>query len=85
MYAYIDRGHINNGANNGCHATGVQVTPSWLLPFSIGGAKFQFDGLLDYISSHGECVPQLLTQPVWRACCWDLTWAGVVDLGEVVP
>ena len=39
VYAYIDRGHINNGADNGCHATGVQVTPSWLLPFSIGSAK----------------------------------------------
>ena len=63
VYAYIDRGHINNGANNGCHATGVQVTPSWLLPFSIGSAKFLFDGFLDYISSHGECVSQVLTQP----------------------
>ncbi|HRI17839.1 MAG TPA: hypothetical protein PL196_04880, partial [Burkholderiaceae bacterium] len=62
-YAYIDRGTINNGQNNGCHATAVQVTPSWLLPFAIGGVKFQFDGFLDYISSHGACVWQVVSQP----------------------
>jgi nucleoside-specific outer membrane channel protein Tsx len=63
VYAYIDRGTINNGVSNGCHQTGFQITPSWLLPFSIGKTNLRFDGFLDYISSHGECSQQILTQP----------------------
>lgn len=63
VYAYIDQGTINNGTNNGCHQTGFQVTPSWLLPFSISKTNLRFDGFLDYISSHGECSQQILTQP----------------------
>jgi nucleoside-specific outer membrane channel protein Tsx len=62
-FAYIDRGEINNGQSNGCHATGFQVTPAWLLPISIGTADFQFGGFVDYISSHGNCAAQVLSQP----------------------
>jgi hypothetical protein len=49
--------------DNDCHATAVQVTPSWLLPVAIGSARFRFDGFLDVISAHGACVSQALTQP----------------------
>jgi nucleoside-specific outer membrane channel protein Tsx len=63
IYAYIDRGTINNGRSNGCHQTGLQVTPAWLLPFTISKTNLRFEGFLDYISSHGECYEQLLTQP----------------------
>lgn len=62
-YAYIDRGTVNNGDNNGCHSTGLQITPSWLLPFSIGTVDFQFAGFLDYITKHGDCKAQVVSQP----------------------
>lgn len=62
-YAYIDRGEVNNGDSNGCHNTGTQVTPSWLVPFSIGSADFQFSGFIDFISSHGDCDAQIVSQP----------------------
>lgn len=62
-YAYIDRGTINNGDSNGCHQTGFQATSAWLLPFSISDTKVRFEGFVDYISSHGKCTEQVLTQP----------------------
>lgn len=62
-YAYIDRGTINNGVSNGCHKTGFQATSAWLLPFSINDTKVRFEGFIDYISSHGACTEQILTQP----------------------
>ncbi len=62
-YAYIDRGAINNGTSNGCHETGFQANSAWLLPFSISNTKMRFEGFVDYISSHGACTDQLLTQP----------------------
>jgi nucleoside-specific outer membrane channel protein Tsx len=61
-YAYIDRGHLN-GTSNGCHNATYQVTPSWSLPFEFGAAKFNFDGFIDFIGSHGDCVRQILAQP----------------------
>jgi nucleoside-specific outer membrane channel protein Tsx len=63
LYAYVDRGTVNNGASNGCHETGFQITPSWLLPFSIGSARLRFDGFLDYVSAHGACAARIGTQP----------------------
>jgi nucleoside-specific outer membrane channel protein Tsx len=61
-YAYIDRGRIT-GASNGCNNTTYQVTPSWALPFSVGGLKFSFDGFVDFIGEHGQCASQILSQP----------------------
>jgi nucleoside-specific outer membrane channel protein Tsx len=61
-YAYIDRGRFE-GTENGCHDTTYQVTPSWSLPFEIGGGKFAFDGFIDFIGSHGQCASQILSQP----------------------
>jgi nucleoside-specific outer membrane channel protein Tsx len=49
--------------------TTYQVTPSWQLPFSIGSAKFSFEGFMDVIGSHGSCKQQVLTQPQLR---WDV-------------
>lgn len=62
-YAYIDRGTINNGQSNGCQETGFQASLAWLLPFSINDTKVRFEGFIDYISSHGQCSEQVLTQP----------------------
>ena len=62
-YAYIDQGQVNNGDSNNCHSPGAQVTPSWLLPFSVGGADFQFGGFIDFITAHGNCASQVVSQP----------------------
>jgi nucleoside-specific outer membrane channel protein Tsx len=60
-YAYIDDGRFS-GQDNGCHETTYQVTPSWSLPFSLGKAKLSFDGFVDFIGEHGDCVSQVLSQ-----------------------
>jgi nucleoside-specific outer membrane channel protein Tsx len=60
-YAYIDDGRFS-GLENGCHATTYQITPSWSLPFALGKAKFSFDGFVDFIGDHGQCVSQILSQ-----------------------
>jgi nucleoside-specific outer membrane channel protein Tsx len=73
VYAYIDQGQINDNENNGCHSTGMQLTPSWLVPFSLGEVDFQFGGFLDYITEHGDCKEQVVSQP-------QLT----VDLGKLL-
>ena len=62
-YAYIDQGQVNNGDSNDCHSSGAQVTPSWLVPFSIGDADFQFGGFIDFITAHGHCESQVVSQP----------------------
>lgn len=61
-YAFVDRSTID-GHSFGADATGFQITPSWAVPFQIGGASFHFDGFADYISAHGESARQILTQP----------------------
>lgn len=83
--AYIDRGRFSGfggGKLCGSNSTGVQVTPAWNLPFSLGSAKFEFSGFLDWITSHGSCSAQVLTQPQIR---WDVGnhfgKAGTVFLG----
>ena len=46
------------------NTTGIQITPSWSIPFAIGRLKFRFDGFLDWVSSSssgGE--PFILAQP----------------------
>jgi nucleoside-specific outer membrane channel protein Tsx len=60
-YVYVDRGRIN-GEDNGCHSSTYQVTPSWALPFALGGIKLNFDGFVDFIGSHGSCASQTLSQ-----------------------
>ena len=72
--AYIDRGRFSGfggGKLCGSNSTGVQVTPAWNLPFALGPAKFEFSGFLDWITNHGSCSAQVLTQPQIR---WDVTY-----------
>jgi len=68
MLAYIDRGRFA-GNDNGCNADTYQLTPAWKLPFSIAGEKFSFEGFIDVIGAHGNCVRQVLSQPQLR---WDI-------------
>lgn len=70
--AYIDRGRFNGfggGKLCGSNSTGVQFTPAWAAPFSIGPAKFEFSGFVDIITNHGSCATQVLAQPQLR---WDV-------------
>ncbi len=62
IYAYIERGRIN-GQDNGSNKSSYQITPSWSLPFTVGAARFRFDGFLDYIGSHGQSAYQIVSQP----------------------
>ncbi|CAG0973366.1 hypothetical protein MTYP_01355 [Methylophilaceae bacterium] len=68
VLAYVDRGRFD-GRDNGCHAETYQLTPAWKLPFSIGRAKFSFEGFADFIGKHGDCGRQILAQPQLR---WDV-------------
>ena len=44
--------------------TGIQVTPSWSIPFRIGNLDFRFDGFLDWVSaSSSGGKPFILAQP----------------------
>lgn len=72
--AYVDHGRFKPNAatsfdNCGGHETGWQITPAWLLPFEIGGQKFEFSGFWDFIGSRGTCKFETLTQPQLR---WDV-------------
>jgi nucleoside-specific outer membrane channel protein Tsx len=60
--AYIDRGRFE-GQPTGCAGTTYQVTPSWSLPFTVGGAPIGFEGFVDFIGSHAECKAMVLSQP----------------------
>jgi nucleoside-specific outer membrane channel protein Tsx len=62
VFAYVDRGKFE-GQPTGCHATTYQVTPSWSLPFKVGGAGFSFDGFVDFIGSHADCEAMVISQP----------------------
>jgi len=64
-FAYVDRGRFE-GQPTDCHATTFQVTPSWSLPFTIGGAGFSFDGFVDFIGSHANCEAMIISQPKLR-------------------
>jgi nucleoside-specific outer membrane channel protein Tsx len=68
ILSYIDRGRFD-GHDNGCNDETWLVTPAWSLPFSLGSAKFSFDGFVDIIGSHGNCHQQVQTQPQLR---WDV-------------
>lgn len=72
ILAYRDSGTFSGfGGGKLCGETKTtyQVTPSWQLPFSIGPARFSFEGFADFIGSHGTCARQVLTQPQLR---WDV-------------
>jgi nucleoside-specific outer membrane channel protein Tsx len=46
------------------NTTGIQITPSWSIPFEIGRLKFIFDGFLDWVSnSSSGGKPFILMQP----------------------
>ncbi|MGQ7247340.1 outer membrane protein OmpK [Halomonas sp. V046] len=49
--------------------TSEQLTLAWNSPFTIGDAKFSFEGFLDYTTEEGDLEEQLLTQPqlMWHA------------------
>jgi len=72
VLAYHDTGRFNGfggGKLCGSTETTYQVTPAWLLPFNVGGAKFSFTGFMDIIGKHGTCARTILTQPQLR---WDV-------------
>jgi nucleoside-specific outer membrane channel protein Tsx len=64
-FVYIDRGQFQ-GQPTGCRATTYQVTPSWSLPFKVGGASMSVDGFADFIGGHAECEAMVLSQPQLR-------------------
>ena len=44
--------------------TGIQITPSWSIPFQLGKFRFMFDGFLDWVSSDSSGGrPFILAQP----------------------
>lgn len=72
LLAYHDMGTFSGfggGKLCGKSATAYQLTPAWLMPFSVGGAKFAFTGFVDLIGKHGSCAQQILAQPQLR---WDV-------------
>ena len=70
LLAYRDSStSVTAGHLCGSKKTTLQVTPTWSLPFSIGDAKFSFEGYADYIAKHGTCAKQALAQPQLR---WDI-------------
>lgn len=71
VFAYIDQGRIN-GVNNGCNSTTYQIGPSWSLPIKLGRLSFRFDGFIDFIGKHGQCVSQVVAQPTIKLDLGDL-------------
>lgn len=72
VLAYKDTGTFSGfGGGRLCGDSDVtyQITPAWLLPFSLGSAKFSFTGFVDLIGNHGTCERQILAQPQLR---WDV-------------
>ena len=44
-------------------STTFQISPSWSLPFTLGKARFDFTGFLDYAGAEGDAAANLLTAP----------------------
>jgi len=61
-FAYIDRGRFE-GQPTECKGTTWQITPSWAVPFKIGGVHLKTDGFADFLGRHAGCEPWILTQP----------------------
>ena len=65
VLAYRDAGSyegFGGGRLCGRPSTTYQITPVWLMPFNIGGARFVFDGYTDVIGAHGTCSQQVLVE-----------------------
>jgi nucleoside-specific outer membrane channel protein Tsx len=46
------------------NSIGIQITPAWSIPFSLGGLSFKFRGFLDWVSASATGgVDYILTQP----------------------
>ena len=63
-----DSGFINVNVMTQKHddvnTTGIQITPSWSIPFELWGLKFRFDGFLDWVSADSSGGKSyLLAQP----------------------
>jgi hypothetical protein len=61
-FLYIDRGQFQ-GQPHGCRAVTYLVSPSWLVPITLGKARLRFDGFADFTGEHSDCAFQVLTQP----------------------
>lgn len=73
VLGYLDHGK-QNGAANGCNANIWQITPAWKRPFRLGRLSMSFEGFVDVIGAHGNCVQQVITQPQLRVDVGD--WFG---------
>jgi nucleoside-specific outer membrane channel protein Tsx len=48
----------------GGDSIGIQITPAWSIPFSLGGLNFRFTGFVDWVSADATGgVDYILTQP----------------------
>ncbi len=65
VLAFVDRGRFA-GADNGCHAVGVDVTASWQRPWRVGALAGTVEGYAELTSGHGACATQFLAQPQLR-------------------
>jgi nucleoside-specific outer membrane channel protein Tsx len=65
IFAYIDRGQFQ-GQPSGCRGTTYQLTPSWSLPFKVGGASMSVEGFADFIGGHADCGAMVISQPQLR-------------------
>ena len=46
------------------NSTGIQITPSWSIPFELGKMKLRFDGFIDWVSADSSGgKPFILAQP----------------------
>jgi len=65
--AYIDHGRFGGSLDaQQCNGVSFQITPAWDIPFTIGPARFDFQGFVDFIGGHGVCSFQILAQPQLR-------------------
>lgn len=65
LLGYWDRG-CNAGGCPGYRGS-YQITPSWSIPFSLGGVDAEFAGFIDFIGARGAgTTHQVLSQPQLR-------------------
>jgi nucleoside-specific outer membrane channel protein Tsx len=65
LLGYWDHGCTSGGCPN--YRSTTQITPSWLLPFSLGGIDGEFAGFIDFIGAHGGgSAYQVVGQPQLR-------------------
>lgn len=67
VLSYHDRSCLVGISSCPAYRATQQVTPSWLLPFSVGSVDGEFAGFADFIGSRGAgTVRQVLSQPQLR-------------------